>query len=272
MIEIFKNLLIIQIYLPIIYIIIGNFLYLIIIKLVNSAINHRQYQLNPQDYNYKKMETFKVLFKNIIRIVIIAIVLLACLSVFGIDISSVLAGLGIVSAVLALSFQDILKDFIGGLTIILENQFALGDTIEINNFKGEVVQIGLKSTRIRNYEGQTKILANRNIVEVINYNGDYSLAIIDIPVSHEEDLLKVEEILTKICKELSKKIKKLKEPIEILGINSLDNSSVVYRLTAKTVSMEHKAIERQIIKEIKLKFADENIKIPYNQIEVHNGK
>lgn len=266
-----EKLLIKQIYLPIIYIIIGYVLYKVITKLFLVGINHRQSLLETTSYNYKKMETFKVLIKNIIKVVTVILVGLSILPVFGIDITSVLAGLGIVSAVLALSLQDILKDFFGGLTIIFENQFALGDTIEINGFKGEVIQIGLKSTRIRNYEGQVKILANRNITEVTNFSDSYSMAVVDIPVSYEDDLEHVEEVLNNLTKQLSKKIKKLKGPIEVLGVQELSSSSVIYRLAVKTVSMEQYGIQRQIKREIKLKFAEENIKIPYTQIEVHNN-
>lgn len=265
-----EKILIKQIYLPIIYIAIGYIAYKVITKVFLVGINHRQSLLKPASYNYKKMETFKVLIKNIIKVVTIILVGLSILPLFGIDITSILAGLGIVSAVLALSFQDILKDFFGGLTIIFENQFALGDTIEINGFKGEVIQIGLKSTRIRNYLGQVKILANRNITEVINYSASYSMAVVDVSVSYEDDLERVEQVLNELAKELSKKIKKLKGPLEVLGVESLASSSVVYRLAAKTVSLEQYGIQRQIKREIKLKFDKENIKIPYEQIEVHN--
>lgn len=266
-----EKLLIKQIYLPIIYIIIGYIAYKVITKVFLVGINHKQSMLEPSSYNYKKMETFKVLIRNIIRAVAFILVGLSILPVFGIDITSVLAGLGIVSAVLALSLQDILKDFFGGLTIIFENQFALGDTIEINGFKGEVIQIGLKSTRIRNYEGQVKILANRNITEVINFSDSYSMAVVDVSVSYEDNLEHVEEVLNDLAKELSDKIKELKGPIEVLGVQDLASSSVVYRLAGKTVSMEQYGVQRQIKREIKLKFDEENIKIPYNQIEVHNN-
>lgn len=267
-----KKFLIKEIYLPIIYIAIGYVLYKLLKWLVLKAFGKKQENLTKNSYNYKRIETFKNLFINIVKWTVIIITGLLILPIFGIDISSVLAGLGIASAALALAFQDVLKDFIAGVSIILENQFALGDTISIGGFKGEVVQMGLKSTRIRNYEGEVKILANRNITEVINYSNSYSMAIVDISVSYEDDVEKVEKVLKELAEELTSSLTKLKGPVEVLGIESLSDSSVIFRITAKTSSMEHFRIKREIRKAVKLRLDKEEIKIPYPQIEVHNGK
>ena len=96
------------------------------------------------------------------------------------------------------------------------------------------------------------------------------MAVVDVSVSYEDDLEHVEQVLNDLAKELSEKIENLKGPIEVLGVQDLSSSSVIYRLAGKTLSMEQYGIQRQIKREIKLKFDEENIKIPYNQIEVHN--
>ena len=91
------------------------------------------------------------------------------LDVYGIDTKSILASLGVFTAVLALALQDILKDFVAGITIMLEGQYRIGDTITVNSFKGEVISLTLKTTRVKAYTGEIKIFANRNISEV-SYN------------------------------------------------------------------------------------------------------
>lgn len=193
------------------------------------------------------------------------------MTVYGVDVTSVLTGLGIVGVVLGLALQDLAKDIIAGFSIIFENQYAIGDTISINGFKGEVIFLGLKTTKIKNYEGQVKIVANRNATEVINYSMENSLAIVDIDVSYEEDNEKVEKVLTELATELTKTLPKLKGKVELLGIQELASSSVKYRMIAPTVSMEHFEIERKIRKEVKERLDKENIKIPYPQLEVHHG-
>lgn len=260
-----------EIYLPIIHLIIGYIIYKLASKLIRVTLSKKQLHLNKNSYNYKRIETFKNLLLNITKVIIILLTILSILPIFGVDVTSLLAGLGIASAVLALALQDTLKDLIGGITIILENQFALGDTVLIGNFKGEVITMGLKSTRLRNYEGYVKIIANRNITEVVNYSCSYSLAIVDVGVSYNSDIEKIEQILTELAEELSKSLPKLKGPVELLGIQSLDTSSIKFRLTAKTDALENYFVEREIRKAIKLRFDEKKIDIPYPQIEVHNG-
>lgn len=238
---------------------------------MNRALNKKQQHLEKKSYNYKKIETFKTLMDNFIKIIIIIFTVLSILPIYGINVSSLLAGLGIFSAVVALAFQDTLKDLIGGVSIIMENQFAIGDTISVDGFKGEVIQMGLKSTRIRSYSGEVKIIANRNITNIINYSCSYSLSTIDVSVSYEDDVEKVEKVLTKLAANLTKILPKLKGPVEVLGIQDLDSSAVVFRITAKTQALEQFNVERMIRKEVKLCLDKENIKIPYPQIEVHNG-
>ncbi len=271
MLEMFEKILIPQIYLPIIYILVAILINNIIEQIIDKIITKKQASLTKNSYNYKKTETFKVLAKNVIKYLIIIFLILAILTVYGVDVTSVLASLGIVGIVLGLALQDLAKDIIAGCSIILENQYAIGDIISISGFKGEVIFLGLKTTKIKNYEGQVKIIANRNATEVINYSMETYLAIVDIDVSYEEKNEKVEKVLNDLAEELTKTLPKLKGKVELLGIQELASSSVKYRMIAPTKASEYVEIERKMRKAIKERLDKEHIKIPYPQIEVHNG-
>ena len=265
--EVLEKLIIPEVYLPIIYICIAIIVNSILKRIIKKIVEKRQQNLNKSSYNYKKMETFKTLLVNVIKYIIITFLILSILSIYGINVTSILAGLGIVGLVVGLALQDLAKDIIAGFTIIIENQYAMGDIISIGDFKGEVIFLGLKTTKIKNYEGQVKIIANRNATEVINYSMEHSLAIVDVDIAYEENNKHVEEVLTKLAKELTNELPKLKGDVELLGIQSLSSSSVIYRMTAKTLAMEHIKIERIIRKRIKETLDKENIKIPYTQID-----
>lgn len=267
-----EKLLIPEIYLPIIYICVAIIINSIVKGIIDRIFTRKQQSLEKSSYNYKKLATFKDLLKNIIKYIIIIFLVLSILTVYKIDISSVLAGLGIAGLVVGLALQDLAKDLIAGFSIIVENQYAVGDIISIGGFKGEVIFLGLKTTKIKSYQGDIKIVANRNATEVINYSMSNSLAIVDIDVAYEENNERVEQVLNDLAVELSKTLPNLKDKVEVLGIQELSSSSVKYRITAKTKSMEHYDIERKIRKAVKEKFDTENIKIPYTQIEVHNGR
>ncbi len=254
---------------PIVYIIIGLISYHIIKNIINKITGNKK---GIKKHQQQKVNTVRIIILNIIKYIIVILVLLAILSVFGINVKSIVAGLGITTAIIGLAFQDLAKDLIAGVSIITENQYEIGDTIEVDGFMGEVVFIGLKTTRIRNFKGATKIIANHNMDNIINYSLHSSLAIVDVGVSYEDDLDKVEKTLNDLADELYNKIPKSKGKMQILGINELSESSVVYRIVLETLPMAHIEVERILKKEIKQALDKAKIKIPYKQIEVHNGK
>lgn len=266
--EFFKIIFRKELYLPLVYVIVGIIVYGIIKKLIRHIFSIKKYP----NQNEKRTKTVQNLLENIMRYTIIFLVILSILTVFGIDIQAILAGLGIVGLVLGLALQDIIKDFLSGISIILENQYAIGDTIEVNGFMGEVIFLGLRTTRIQHFTGKVKILSNRNINEVINYNVANSLAIVDVGINYESKEEKVEAVLQKVAEQLTNSLPKIKGPVKVLGINELGNSAVTYRLTVETVPMEHYTIQREMRKQIKIALDQAKIKIPYPQIEVHNGK
>lgn len=269
--EVLEKILIPEVYLPIIYISVGYISY-IIVKKIMLAIFNKQKKLHGNGRNSKRYNTVFQVVIDIIKIVVVTLVVLSILTVYGVDVAAALAGLGIVSVLIGLAFQDLFKDVIVGFFIIVEDQFSVGDTIEVGGFKGEVLHVGMKSTKIKKFDGPIMIVANRNIDKVINYTNTESMAIVDIPVAYEEDIDRVEEVLTNLFKKLNKKLNHLKGDIQIWGVDELASSAVVFKVAVKTEVLEHLGIQRQIRKEVKKEFDKEGIKIPYNQIEVHNGK
>ena len=255
---------------PIIYILLGVIIYNIIKNIINKLPRFSKKALKPTQA--QRVKTIRLLLLNVIKYIIVILVTLAILSVFGINVKSILAGLGIGTAILGLAFQDMAKDLIAGIGIITEGTYDVGDTIEIEGFMGEVTVLGLKTTQIRNYKGAVKIISNRYMDNIINYSLNNSLAQIDVSVAYEHDTSKVEEVLNKLIEDLRGKIEFAKKDIEVWGVESLADSSVVYRVVLECEPTKNFAVQRRLRKEIKDAFDKAHIKIPYNQIEVHNGK
>ncbi len=253
-----------------IYIIIGIIIYSIIKHLLNKTSIFRKKHLNKEQS--QKVKTIQIIALNVSKYLIGIFVILAILSLYGVNVKSILAGLGIGTAIIGLAFQDLAKDIIAGIFIISENQYEIGDTIEIDGFMGEVIAVGLKTTKIKNYKGAVKIISNRNMDKIINYSINNSLAVVDIGVSYDHSPKEVEEVLQKLFIKLDGKIPEVKGKFQILGIDGLNDSSVVYRIAVEVESMQQFNVERILKKEIKIAFDEAKIKIPYPQIEVHNGK
>lgn len=258
-----------QIILPIIYILIGIILFRVLKKLIKRAASNKK---NLKASQKHKIKTLEMLIINVVKYAIFIFVTLAILAEFGINVKSILAGLGIGTALIGLAFQDLAKDLIAGFSIITEGSYEVGDTIEIDGFMGEVVFIGLRTTRIRNFKGATKIIANHYMDNLINYSNNNSLAVVDVAIAYECNEEVIEKAFAEIFKNLNGKIPHATKDLELLGVNDLADSAVVYRVVVETEPMQQFAAERFLKKEIKKAFDTAKIKIPYQQIEVHNGK
>lgn len=242
-------------------------IYIVFKNLIDKILSIRHKNVHV---DIRKINTLKSLFTNILKYILIFIGIVVLLNAFGINTNSLLTGLGVVGVVVGLALQDILKDFFSGIFIIIENQFSIGDTVEIGGFKGEVIALGLKTTRIKKYTGEIKIISNRNIDYIINYSKANSLDMIDISVAYEEDIDKVQNILDKLCIKLKTQIKDIKE-LNVLGVEELADSYVTFRLSVVTKPMQQFAVKREILKAIKIELDKNKIKIPYPQLEVHHG-
>ena len=225
-------------------------------------------------FNFKKMKDSKKrtiinLIVNIIRIIVLIITALIILEVNGINTKSLLASFGVAGLVAGLALQDLLKDFIVGMSLIFEGAFAIGDWVSINGFKGEVMPSNLRTTKLRSATGEVKMISNRTITEVINYSMYNTNLMLDIDVAYESDIKKVKKVLDSLCEKF--KIEHELKDIKCDGIQELASSSIKFRITITCKFLEQFTLGRFLKKEIITEFKKNNITIPYNQVVVHNG-
>ena len=135
--------------------------------------------------------------------------ILAILSTFGINVAGLVAGAGIVGLAVGFGAQSLVKDVITGFFIVFEDQFAVGDQVQIGQSMGVVIEIGLRTTKVKSYTGELHIIPNGNISEVINYSIYNSIALIDISVSYESDIQAVENIIKEFLQDLPNKYEEL---------------------------------------------------------------
>lgn len=222
------------------------------------------------EHEKKKRTTIVKLFQSITKYIVLLVIILIILELYGINTKSLLAGLGVAGAVVGLALQDTLKDLINGITILIDNFYVVGDVITYDGFTGEVIELGLKTTKVKALSGQVKIISNRNVTEVINLSQKPACFTVEVPTAYEEQLDKVEKVLADIILEF-KKHKEITNA-EYIGITKLDDSNVNYAIRVWCKKGTQWEMERVLLRIIKEKYDDQNIKIPYQQIEVHNGK
>jgi len=242
------------------------FIYKIIIHLLNKI------EIKSKDeLDRKRKITLIVLFKNIIKYILIILLIIVLLNLYGVNTSSLIAGLGIAGVAIAFGLQEALKDIVSGIGIILDNYFVVGDVVDYEGFIGTVTEFGLKSTKIKKASGEVLIIANRNIDRVINISQEKGVLIIKIPTAYEEKYDKVEKVLKDMLENVIEKYTDIVE-VDYLGIDSFCESCINYSIKIVCKRMTQWDMKRNILKEIKLTYDKNKIKIPYNQLEVHNGK
>lgn len=251
-----------DVHLIIIYILLGWIVYQIIKGIIIR---------NTKRLKKKRQKTMQKLIENIVKYVVIVLVGATILNILGVNITSIVAGLGVVSVILSLALKDVMQDILAGLSIIFEDQFDIGDLVEINGFTGTVIDLGLKSTKIKSYENTIKIISNRSIIEVINYSKTNPNVIIDIPIPYEIDNKQTDKVIDKIIKRTEKEVETLKGNIENWGLNEFKDSCISYRIFVPVKQDTQFSTKRKINRIIKEEFDKENISVPYNIIEVKNG-
>lgn len=254
---------------PFVYIIIAIVFYWLLSKILSLLFDRRKEDLIERQMS--RVVTLKAMMMSIIKYILVFAVIFATMANFGIDVSSLLAGLGIAGAILGLAFQDFVKDIIAGFAIITENQYEVGDLIEIGDFKGRVTSVGLKTTRIRDYRGKVKIIANRNITELINWSRHDTLAEVKISASYENDPDKVLDALEKVKAELDGTMEEMTGEIRIYPVSDMEESAIKYTVQCPCKSYKHFAVQRAIRYEVYKAFKANKIKIPYKQIEIHTS-
>ena len=254
-------------YMPIIYIISSIIIYKIIANTIKKIGNINPKHVNISKEIDKRKATIISLINNIIKYTIMIIVVILILNTYGINTTSIIASLGVASVIIGLAFQDIIKDLLAGMSIVFDNAYAVGDWIEINGFKGEVIALGLKTTKIKAFSGEIKILSNSSFTEVINYSINNTKIVINIPVSYNTKIEKIETSLNKIKEQIENNPNVYK--MDLLGIDEFADSAIKYAIIIECVPMTQIAVKRETLKIIKQIFDKDKIEIPYNQLDIH---
>ena len=257
-----------EVYGVIITIAISYFIYKTIAIVLENLINNTK-----NSFEVKKRKTVTNLFKNIAKVIIIASALLTILSIYGVNVKGMIAGLGVTATIIGLALQDTFKDIINGISIITENYFIVGDIVSYNGFTGEVIEFGFKSTKIKNVNGEVLIIANRNIMEIKNLSQKDQVVQIPISLPYGENIDKLEKIINK---EIIPQIEKIEnvtpETATYLGISELADSSVNYLVQFKCKREKQWAAKREANRIILNTLNKNKVSVPFPQVEVHNGK
>jgi len=245
------------------------FISLMIIRITKLAL-HRV-GLKPSPLQRRKKTIAKVT-QSIIKYVVLFLAIIIVLAMWNVNVIPALAGLGVAGIVIGLGAQKFINDLISGFFIIFEHHFDVGDIIEVSGFKGEVIDIGLKTTKIRNWRGEVKIINNGDVDNVSNMSLNPSIGIVDFGIAYKEDAQRTIDLLKVELPKLKEVTPEMIEDPQVLGVMELADSSVNLRVICKTLPEKHYGVERLIRQRIKELLDQNNIEIPFPQVVIHQEK
>ena len=210
----------------------------------------------------QRAKTLGEVMKSVLKYSVYFIGITAMASIIFGGISITFASIGGVA--LGLGAQSLIKDLINGFFISFENQFGVGDYITIGNFSGIVSSIGIRTTIIKDFNGDIHCITNGSILEVTNHSRSDSSFIVDVNIAYKEDIDNAISVIEKTCEEFKKENEKdIKEPINVLGVVALGASGVTIRVLGKAKPLRQWDMERELRKLIKVTLDKNNIEIPF---------
>lgn len=217
-------------------------------------------------FGSKKGKTYMKMVKSIIRYIFIIVTVLIVLQINGINVGSMLAGVGILGVIIGFAVQDALKDIIKGFDIISDSYYQVGDIIKYGDIEGKVLVIGLKTTKVEDIRNKNIIsIANRNIdkVEIVS-----NMVNVIVPMPYEVKLEDAEKAIQDILKLINEN--KDVEKSEYRSVDELADSSINYHIKVYCNPAIKPQIKRDALRCVLVGLDKNNIQVPYNQIDVHN--
>jgi len=213
----------------------------------------------------QRARTIGSLLKSIVSGVIFAVVLVMAISELGYDITPLITSAGILGVALGFGAQSLVKDFLSGIFMIFEDQYGVGDTINLGEVAGTVEAVSLRVTRLRDVDGTVWYVRNGEILRVGNQSQNWARSVVDIAVGYKEDVARVRRILQQVAHDLWEDETFgdliIEEP-EVWGVQSLGPDSVVVRVTLKTMPQQQWRVSREMRERVKARFDAEGIQMP----------
>lgn len=217
-----------------------------------------------------RVQTLSTVVSSLVRYG--AVIIGACwsLSIIGVDVSTIFASLGIVALILGFGAESLVADLVTGVFILFENQFNVGDIIEVGGFRGTVKEIGIRTTSLEDTGKNVKIINNADLKDILNRSNHRSVAVSEICVAYDTDLDQIEVTLKGILDKIKEENKDIFiDRVEYIGVEELADSWIKLKFIADVEEANIYSGKRRLNKCLKQEFDRAKISIPFPQLDVH---
>ena len=240
---------------------------LLVLFAAEGAVGYILSLLKPKS---NRVRTMIALTRNLMRYIVILIGICLVLSVFGVDIITILAGLGIIALIVGFGAESLIADVVTGVFILIDNQYNIGDIIEINGFRGTVTDISVRTTVLTDPGGNVKIINNSDMKNILNRSDNSSKAITEFPIPYDTDVEALEEKIPELLKRIrAAHPEMMKSDPVYLGIDRLDDSSIVLKFYAEVAESDIFAGARVLNHDLLIGMRKLGVEVPFPQFDVH---
>lgn len=217
-----------------------------------------------------RAQTILTLLNSLLRYAAALVILCWGLSILGVDVGVIVASVGVVALVVGFGVESLIADVVTGTFILFENQYNVGDIVEVGGFRGTVKTIGIRTTAIEDAGGNVKIINNSEVKNILNRSEHASRAVCDIDIPYETDMEALEERLPALLEEIYRQnTEVLQSAPTYLGVEKLGASSVVLRFVAEVEEKDLFAAGRVLNRSLWLGLRRLGVECPFQQLDVH---
>ena len=220
-----------------------------------------------------KAKSAVTLFRSAIKYITFIVGFFWCLGALGVNLSTIFASVGIVALIIGFGAQSLVEDLVTGIFLVFEDQFNVGDIIEVAGFRGTVESIGIRTTAIKDVGNNVKIINNSDLRNILNRSTADSFAVTTVSVSYSTDLEKAEKVIAELLPKIREKYPDIFVAVpKYSGVQELADSGVILKFVAEVREQNVFSAPRILNRELKIGFDKAGIEIPFNQIVVHQAK
>lgn len=224
--------------------------------------------LKPKSHRGRTLVT---LASSLTRYTAALVILCWGLTIAGVDVSTIVASVGVLALIVGFGAESLIADVVTGIFMLFENQYNVGDIVEVSGFRGTVQQIGIRTTSIMDTGGNVRIINNSEMKNVLNRSDNASSSVCDIGIPYETDLEALEAKLPELLESIAKTHSELFPTAPVyLGVQALENSAVVLRFMAQVPEKQIFAAQRMLNRELLLGLRRLGVECPYPQLDVHS--
>lgn len=222
----------------------------------------------------QRAETLARVFRYVATVVFTLIGFVAVLSELGVSVAPILGAAGVVGLAVGFGAQSLVKDYVTGLFLLLENQIRQGDVVRLGEFSGSVEEVTLRYVRLRDYSGNVYFIPNGTISTVVNMSRGFAHAVIDIGVGYGADLDRVMALMREVGVDMRRDpafAGLILDQLEVAGVDAWAESAIMIRARFRVAALQQWTVRREFLLRLKKAFDAQGIEIPFPQLTIHRA-